>query len=57
MSYDYGRYALACTWFATLFGQTPNAACLSEEPELAQADESLLELIRNGANAVCFKSE
>ncbi len=52
MSYDYGRYALACTWFAALFGQEPGEAFLSEEPELARADERLLALICRTAGAV-----
>lgn len=54
MSYDYGRYALACTWFAALLGQDPDAIRL---PELAQADERLLALIRRTANAVCHGNE
>lgn len=59
MSFGYGRYALACTWFAMLFGTEGNNVLKEYDPpewsnsELAQADGKLIADIHKTVYAVC----
>lgn len=49
MSLDYGRYAVAATWFVTLLGG--NLAKVAFAPE--GTDTALLDAIKNAVNTVC----
>ncbi len=55
MSYLYGRYALAATWYETLWGGILENHFIPEEADLPPADPALLALIRQTAAKVCSK--
>lgn len=59
MSYDYGRYAVACTWLAAMFGVEKLNALKERNPtewgdtELCQADMSILADIHKTIHIIC----